>query len=135
MGSGVQGEEVVKGAPKQTPKRRLEYVSPSQLDAYRRCPRIWYYQQILGDREPSKPFFLKGDGIHKAIEIYSRTGEVLPEVTVPGKGGIPPMVVQTMEFVQVAIPHLSPPFTDEYWAKFPKDETGRSTAMLMIEQA
>src|SRR5438128_1725686 len=93
-------------------------VSPSQIVAYRTCPRRWYNASILNDREPSKGFQLRGDAIHKALEVYMTTGEVLPEVEMKdpssptGKTKFP-----TMEFVQVAKTYLPPPFTDkEFWA-------------------
>ncbi len=117
-------------------KPKLWSVSPSQLDAYRRCPRVWFNQQILNDREPSKPFQAKGIAIHRALEIYLQTGEVLPTVAVPdpsNNGQI--SEIQTLEFVQVAIPHIPRPATDTaFWTEFPKDDKGAPTAMLLLEQ-
>ncbi len=125
-----------------SPRKRpaLGSVSPSQLDAYRRCPRVWFNQQILQDREPSKPFLLRGTAIHKALEIYLQTGEVLPTVSLPDPlKNNEPTVFQTLEFVQVAIPHIPKPITDKgYWSQYPTETTAEGktmpTAMLMLEQ-
>jgi hypothetical protein len=78
----------------------------------------------LKDREPSKPFQKKGTNIHKALEIYLKTGEVLPTVE----------ETTTLEFVQAAIPFIPKPRTDPYWTQFPPDDKGEPTAMLLIEE-
>lgn len=120
----MQAQSVSSATSGSSSKRKLWSVSPSQVDAYRRCPRVWYNQTILKDREPEKPFQLRGTNIHKALEVYLTTGEVLPMVG----------DTQTMEFVQVAIPFLPKPIVDPYWKEFPKDEKGAPTAMLLLEQ-
>lgn len=117
--------------------KKLWSVSPSQVDAYRRCPRVWYNATVLKDREPSKPFQLRGEAIHKALEIYLRTGEVKPTIALPDslKGGAL-TEFQTLEFIQVAIPHIPRPANDlEHWGQYPKDDKGAPTAMLLLEQA
>jgi hypothetical protein len=120
MGVGVQAES----APVSTKKTKFFSVSPSQVEAFRRCPRVWYNQTILKDREPEKPFQARGTNIHKALEIYLAKGEVLPMV---GE-------TQTLEYVQVAIPHIPKPRPDAFWTQFPKDEKGAPTAMLLLEE-
>jgi hypothetical protein len=90
------------------------------VDAYRRCPRVWYNASILKDREPQKPFQSRGEKIHKALEIYAKTGEVRPAID----------DVSTLEFVQVALPHIPKPKTDtEFWGQFEVD-----TAHLLLEE-
>lgn len=80
---------------------------------------------MLKDREPEKPFQARGTAIHKALEIFLKTGEVLPDVD----------GVSTLEFVQVAIPFLPPPLINkEYWGQFPTDDKGVPKAMLLLEQ-
>lgn len=114
-------------------KRKVTMVSPSQIKTYRDCARKWYNASILGNREPSKGFQLKGDAIHKALEHYLRTGEVLVSVTMddPSKGPGGKTEFATMEFVQVAMPHLPPPTTDKaYWEPIQAEGGG-----LMLEQA
>jgi hypothetical protein len=90
---------------------------------------------VLKDREPSKPFQLRGEAIHKAIEIFLQTGEVLPTVSLPDPLNPGQMVEHTtFEFVQVALPYLPKPATHEFWKQFPKDSSGQPSAMLLLEQ-
>jgi hypothetical protein len=125
MDLGVQATTTVSTSSAAPTKRKLWSVSPSQVDAFRRCPRVWYNQTVLKEREPDSPSKLRGTAIHSALEIFLKTGEVLP--VVEGVG--------TLEFVQVAIPHIPRPMIDkDYWSQFPVDEKGAPTAMLLLEQ-
>jgi hypothetical protein len=118
----------------------LGRVSASAVEAYRRCPRVWYYDYVLRQRGPSSPSQLKGTGIHFAIEHYLKTAEVLPFVDVDGDGKVCSLPfpdepandngrvrVQTTDIMQAAVDYLPPPLTNkEHWAQ--------PGAGLMIEQ-
>lgn len=137
MEFGVSASTASAASAKPSTGKKLWSVSPSQVDAYRRCPRIWYNGTVLKDREPSKPFQLRGEAIHKALEIYLRTGEVKPTISLPDplkQGALTEFT--TFEFIQVAIPHIPRPANDlAHWGQYPKDDRGAPTAMLLLEQA
>lgn len=112
-------------------KRRYWKVSPSAIVTYRDCPRKWFNGYVLYDREPEKPFQLRGTAIHKAFEIYMSTGEVPPTITLPdASNNNEPKTFETLEFVQVGIEHLPPPANNDYWKQFPKSDG----AGIMVEQ-
>ena len=111
-------------------------VSPSQVDNFRKCPRRWYNASVLHDRQPQPAFMMKGEAIHKALEVYGLTGEVLTSVPMPNpeKGGAIEEI-STFAFVQAAIPHLKPPANDPYWDEWKgKGPNGSNSAGLMLEQ-
>lgn len=117
-------------APSVRPKHKIWGVSPSQLDSFNRCPRVWFNQSVLKDREPSKPFQLRGEAIHKALEVYLQTGNVSPTISLPDPANKGQFVeFPTLEFIQVAIPFIPKPMTHDFWKSFEKD-----TAMLLLEQ-
>lgn len=120
-----------------TPKRRLYSVSPSQVSAYRQCPRLWFWASILNDRSPPMRANVLGDAVHKAMEHYVQTGEILPTVTLPAPylannpdGTVATETFQTLEFVQAAMDHIPPHALDDHWKQF-RPEAGCG---VMVEQ-
>lgn len=126
-----------------TPKKKLYSISPSQVASYRQCPRLWFYASVLNDRGPSSRSQVLGEAVHKALEIYMQTGEVLPTVTLPAPylapdkvtawiepGHVPAEIFETLAFVQAAIDYLPPHGKDPYWSQFPP-EAGHG---VMVEQ-
>lgn len=57
---------------------KLAYVSASQVESYRKCPRYWYGRSVLKLPEPPRPAAEKGSRVHAATEEYLKTG-ALPE--------------------------------------------------------
>lgn len=50
------------------------YLSPSQFNMFRRCPKQWYFRYVLGLVAPPSISMLKGTLIHKGVEItHKRT--------------------------------------------------------------
>ncbi len=131
FGNVVIPAVVAPAVPQMTPRKDWNSVSPSQIVAYRNCPRKWYNASILGDREPQKGNQSKGEGIHKALEVYMTTGEILPVVPMADaqNGGV--MVdISTLEYVQIASKFLPPPVVDsEFWAPHQAEGGG-----IMVEQ-
>jgi len=54
----------------------LHHVSASQVDLFRRCPRLWFYERVLDKRRPASPAMLGGKEIHTKIETWVQTGEL-----------------------------------------------------------
>ena len=73
----------------------VQYLSVSAIQKFNPesdggCPRRWYYQYIMGKKEPSTPALELGIKEAKNLEIYLKTGEdVLTMITRPGKKYLP----------------------------------------------
>lgn len=48
----------------------LQYTSASQVDAFQRCARFWYFRHVAKIQTPQTEAQARGSGIHKAIENY-----------------------------------------------------------------
>lgn len=81
----------------------LPYVSASQVDAYRRCKRVWFQRYILKVKEPTTPAMDRGKRIHGVIEGYLNTGN-LPQPTEHGVYAD----VEATEIFLAAQDHLEP---------------------------
>jgi RecB family exonuclease len=55
---------------------KLVYVSASQVETYNRCPRLWAYQYIWGERTPPSKSQALGTHIHALFEDYAQTGQM-----------------------------------------------------------
>lgn len=56
----------------------LTHVSPSQIQTYTNCPRLWAFQKLEGIKAPSTGAQNVGKAIHAAIELYQKTGRIDP---------------------------------------------------------
>lgn len=54
------------------------HTSASQIKTYKSCPRKWYRESILGERQPAGPAALRGQAIHAELEKYLEHG-TLPD--------------------------------------------------------
>lgn len=59
--------------------KRIEHVSASQVDLYRRCPRLWYFQYVVGKKPPPSPAMQRGTDIHARMETWAKTGKLPPK--------------------------------------------------------
>ena len=64
--------------------REFKSVSPSQINAYNDCPRLWWYQSVLGLPTPQRPSAALGTAVHEQLESYMDSGK-LPDDSVAGK--------------------------------------------------
>ena len=74
---------------------KIKQVSASQISSFNDCARKWYHRYVDKVRFPSTPAQLRGTGIHKSIEHYLLTGEILDN--------------EWKKFVEAAIPYLPAP--------------------------
>jgi len=59
---------------------RIPYLSPSQLNEFKNCPRKYFYRYILKCKEPPNLVLLKGNSVHQALEnFYSGSKVRSPE--------------------------------------------------------
>jgi hypothetical protein len=56
----------------------LQHVSASQIATFSRCNRLWYFQKVVGLREPDTAAQAEGTRIHGQLEEYYKSGK-LPE--------------------------------------------------------
>jgi hypothetical protein len=52
----------------------LQHVSPSQISTFTRCPRLWYFDKVVGLRQPPTKAQADGEQIHKQLENYYESG-------------------------------------------------------------
>ena len=45
------------------------YISPSQFNMFRRCPKQWYYRYVVGLVQPPNVAMTRGSAIHKGVEV------------------------------------------------------------------
>lgn len=110
-------------------KFKLWSASPSAVDCFTKCKRLWWRQYVLGDRGPTPAFMARGTSIHYAIlESWLAKGEMLVEHENSDAPGVKHLV---FEFTQAAIPHMPKPLTDAYWIEKRKSNPNVG---LMIEQ-
>lgn len=50
-------------------------LSWSRIDTYLRCPRRFYIERVLGEKQPETPAMLLGKAVHEALETWVRTGD------------------------------------------------------------
>lgn len=50
------------------------HTSASQIKTFRSCPRKWYRESVLGERQPAGPAALRGQAIHAELEDYLEHG-------------------------------------------------------------
>lgn len=63
----------------------LVRVSPSQIETFEKCKRLWYFGWIEGIRSPSSAAQERGTRIHQVIEFYLLHGRIpSPEETYDG---------------------------------------------------
>ena len=62
-------------------KALFEHSSPSQVELYRRCPRLWYDSYILGLKAASTPAQELGTAVHAVLEAYLKDGTPPPDTT------------------------------------------------------
>lgn len=89
----------------------LKNVSASQLNAFKRCERKWYYDKVVRVPRVSTNSQRRGTAIHHALEVYVNTGEILEYVAVNDKGYVEDgaeHVFKTARFVKATIPYLPP---------------------------
>jgi putative RecB family exonuclease len=67
-------------------KDRTKKLSPSSANTFRRCPKLFHYTQVLGEKTPATVAILKGDLAHKVLEdlwrrpVAERTPEKAQEL-------------------------------------------------------
>ena len=62
-------------------RRPFERCSPTQVENYQRCPRLWYDQYVLGLKSASTPAQELGTDVHSVLEAYLKTGAEPPNTT------------------------------------------------------
>jgi CRISPR/Cas system-associated exonuclease Cas4 (RecB family) len=55
----------------------MEHVSASQVTQFLDCPRKWYLRYVMGFKTPQGPAQLLGSNVHKSLEHFLKTGEIL----------------------------------------------------------
>ncbi len=50
-------------------------LSWSRIDTFLRCPRRFYIERVLGEKQPETPAMLLGKAVHEALETWVRTGD------------------------------------------------------------
>lgn len=55
---------------------KIRNVSASQVSAFERCQRYWYFGWIMKIRSPTTPAQQRGTDIHAEIEHYLKTGDI-----------------------------------------------------------
>ena len=58
--------------------KKLHHVSASQVDLYLRCPRLWFFQYVLGKKFPPTPAMARGTDIHAHMEKWGKSGALPP---------------------------------------------------------
>lgn len=90
--------------------RILEYISPSQVEAFELCPRRWYNASVLGHREAETLAMRRGTVIGKhAEDFYESNGQKRPSG-------------EFAELAAVVLPVLGEPgpgVTVEQWVELP----------------
>lgn len=64
--------------------RPFKRVSPSQINSYNDCPRLWWYQSVLGLETPQRPSAALGEAVHAQLEAYMDKGTLPDESTEAG---------------------------------------------------
>jgi len=65
--------------------RPFKRVSPSQINSYNDCPRLWWYQSVLGLETPQRPSAALGEAVHAQLEAYMDIGTLPDESTEAGR--------------------------------------------------
>lgn len=78
---------------------KFEHVSPSQIDDYLTCHRLWWFTRILGIKKPDSASTQQGTEVHAVLEEYLETGKKPDPSTKAGAIAEPGLV------------HLPPPGT------------------------
>lgn len=55
--------------------KKLEVISATQIELFRKCPRLWYDRYVLKNKQEPTPQMLEGLEVHQAIEAFLKTGE------------------------------------------------------------
>lgn len=64
--------------------RPFKRVSPSQINSYNDCPRLWWYQSVLGLETPQRASAALGEAVHAQLEAYMDKGTLPDESTEAG---------------------------------------------------
>lgn len=64
--------------------RPFKRVSPSQINSYNDCPRLWWYQSVLGLETPQRDSAALGEAVHAQLEAYMDKGTLPDESTEAG---------------------------------------------------
>lgn len=90
----------------------LKPISASQINAYVQCPRRWFHESVLGQRQPPTPAMLRGTKLHSILEDYLKHGT---------------WATQPADLVALAkkgLPYLPPPGAATIEGKFTTDFYG-----------
>ena len=60
-------------------------VSPSQINSFNECKRLWWYQSVLGLQTPQRPSAALGTAVHDQLEAYMDKGTKPDENTEAGR--------------------------------------------------
>ena len=53
------------------------FFSASSSDAFKACPRRWWFAKVMMQTEPSDPSLMFGTAVHLVLEKYLQTGEIV----------------------------------------------------------
>ena len=56
--------------------KKLEIISATQIELFRKCPRKWVERYIFQNTEPTTEPMKDGLEVHQAIEAFLKTGKV-----------------------------------------------------------
>lgn len=79
--------------------KKFERVSPSQIESYQQCKRLWWFKSIAGIKPPEKASAQLGTAVHAILEKYMLEGEIPDSSTDEGA------------IAKSGIHHLPPPGT------------------------
>jgi len=99
-------------------RRELKRVSASQVESFRSCRRLWYWQNVVGLRAPPRPSQELGTKVHAAIEAYLGGKEQ------PGAGKDAKKVAACLEAAKKILPPPGPDLLLEEPIGFPTYEGG-----------
>lgn len=76
----------------------MKNVSATQISAFQDCARKWYLRYVKGIETLKTNQQVLGSGIHKALELYLKTGKILDD--------------EFKSYVEAAVPYLPAPSKD-----------------------
>lgn len=102
---------------------KMRNTSASQVDAFRRCQRYWFYGWVLKLKAPTTAAMQRGTDIHALIEHWLKTGKI----KVP-TGKLPARVVAGLKKIDADVVHVDDPLVTKY------HEHAIATAIMLTEK-
>lgn len=102
---------------------KLRNTSASQVEAFRRCKRYWFYGWVLKLKGPTTPAMQRGTDIHAEIEHWLKTGKIRVPIS-----KLPARVVKGLDKIDAEVVAVDDPLVAKY------HEHAIATAVMLTEK-